>query len=346
MRLRAWEHATGAAYELFSLPFSRYCPEDLPEVSTADIIHLHWVSGLVDFSRFFTRVKQPIVWTLHDQQPYLGGFHYETDRVANPAMAVLESACFKVKQNALMEHPLAVVGNSNWNTNLARESGMFPASTTFHTIYYPLDPQVYKPRDQTSARIGLGLPIETFVVGFAATSLENKRKGFAELLDALRLLCSDERPIMLLSFGRPPSADLIASMPHPWVHLGFLDDDRIKALVYSAMDCFVVPSIAEAFGQTAIEAFSCETPVIASRTGGLVEAVGDQGLLFEPGDSQELANLIECLMRSTSLKRSLGIAGRRSVARRHRPKVCAEAYCDVYEHLNTESRSRSKKIIR
>ena len=331
--LRPWEKSTGASYELFSLPFSNYCPEELPEVLNADTIHLHWVSGLVSFRRFFNRISQPIVWTLHDQQPYLGGFHYETDRAANPAMADLESACFKMKQDALKGHQLAVVGNSDWNTNLARESEMFPTGTTFQTIYYPLDTQAYQPRDQTSARIGLGIPSEAFVVGFAATSLQNKRKGLAQLLDALRVLSPVKQPIMLLSFGRSPSADQVESIPHPWVHLGFLDDDRIKALVYSAMDCFVAPSIAEAFGQTAIEALACEVPVIASRTGGLIEAVGDAGILVEPGNRAECHDAILELIQSPILCASLGRKGRARVKDRHDPSKCAAEYASLYRSL-------------
>ena len=40
----------------------------------------------------------------------------------------------------------------------------------------------------------------------------------------------------------------------PWLHLGHVESDAVKAAAYSAMDLFVVPSLAEAFGQTAIEA--------------------------------------------------------------------------------------------
>ena len=332
-QLMPFENDPCSRYELFSLPFSNYAPEKASLVGSADVIHLHWVSGLIDFSRFFQNLSKPIVWSLHDQQPYLGGFHYEIDRSANPMMAGLESACFKLKQDALKGHHLAVVGNSDWNTSLASESGMFPSGTTFQTIYYPLDTQAYCRRDQKSARLGLGLPTDTFIVGFAATSLENRRKGLSVLLDALRLLPTDEYPVMLLSFGRPPSAEVIANMPHPWVHLGVLDDDRIKALVYSAMSCFVVPSEAEAFGQTAIEALACETPVIASRTGGLVEAVGDAGLLFEPGDVKALSRTIAQLVRSPDQCDSLGGYGRSLVKERHDPTICARAYMKVYQEL-------------
>ena len=44
-----------------------------------DIIHLHWIGGFVDIPTFFKHVKKPIIWTLHDMNPFQGGFHYKDD---------------------------------------------------------------------------------------------------------------------------------------------------------------------------------------------------------------------------------------------------------------------------
>jgi glycosyltransferase involved in cell wall biosynthesis len=72
--------------EQFSHPFSRYRIEQHPWVREADVINLHWVSCFLDYARFFATVEKPIVWTLHDQNPYLGGFHYEWERDRFPEM--------------------------------------------------------------------------------------------------------------------------------------------------------------------------------------------------------------------------------------------------------------------
>ena len=53
--------------------------EQLPP---CDILQLHWVSTFVDYREFFSRIsrKLPIVWTLHDMNPFTGGCHYSGDR--------------------------------------------------------------------------------------------------------------------------------------------------------------------------------------------------------------------------------------------------------------------------
>lgn len=322
-----------AAFELFSLPFSNFRIEDHPALAGADIVNLHWVSGFVDFPRFFRKLRKPLVWTLHDQQPYLGGFHYDTDAEANPALAPLEQACRSLKRRALSGHRLAAVGNSDWNTALARSSGMFPPATSFRTILYPLDTEACRPVERRAARTALGLPADAFLVGFACTSLDNRRKGLADLLEALRRLAGETQPLALVSFGRAPASGTVASMPHPWTHLGFLDGDQAKAAAYSAMDCFVAPSRAEAFGQTAIEALACGTPVIAASAGGLREAVGDGGLLFPPGDVDALAAAIRELAADPARRAALARTGRDRVLRRHSPPACAAAYLEVYRAL-------------
>ncbi|MCX6803756.1 MAG: glycosyltransferase [Candidatus Diapherotrites archaeon] len=57
---------------------------------------------------------------------------------------------------------------------------------------------------------------------------------------------------------------------------------------------FVQPSLYEPFGITALEAISTGTPIVASRTGGLVELVQDKknGFLCEPNNSNDLAKKV------------------------------------------------------
>jgi glycosyltransferase involved in cell wall biosynthesis len=75
-----------------------------------------------------------------------------------------------------------------------------------------------------------------------------------------------------------------------------------------------MPTVAqEALGRTAVEAMAAGRPVLASRIGGLPFTVTDgaTGLLFEPGDADDLARKLETLLDDEPLRRRLGEAGRR-----------------------------------
>lgn len=330
--------AAHGSWELFSPPFARSRPERHPAVRGADLLHLHWVAGFVDYPRFFGHVQTPIVWTLHDLYPALGGFHYEADRDANPRLQALEAACVAIKQRALAGHRLCVVGNSAWTTAAARRSAVFPAGTRFETVYYPLDATRFQPSPKATARAALGLDADAVVVGFACTGLDNPRKGFADLVAALEQLNASgggARPVRLLSFGRDPDPAVRARLRSHWTHLGFLEGDADKGRAYAAMDCFVVPSRAEAFGQTAIEAMACGTAVIATDVGGLREALdlGRVGRLVPVGDVAAIAAAICQLADDPAARASFAELGRRHVMARHDPAACARRYQELYSEL-------------
>jgi glycosyltransferase involved in cell wall biosynthesis len=337
------EAARHGSWELFSPPFSRCRPERHEWVRTADVVHLHWVAGFIDYPRFFATQRRPLVWTLHDQNPGLGGFHYASDLGANPRLSTLEWDCAAVKRQALAGHALVVVGNSAWTTVAASKSAGFPAGTRFETIYYPLDCEVFSPIAKPAARTALGLTPDGLVVGFASASLTNTRKGLGDLIAALGLLVEnrlDAPPITLLSFGREPDQKMVQGLRLPWVHLGHLDSDTIKRAAYSAMDCFVVPSRAEAFGQTAIEAMACGTAVIGTDVGGLREALdhGRAGRLVPAGDIPAIAAAIHQLADDPDTRAAFADLGRKHVMARHDPLLCARQYQKLYHELKQPAR--------
>jgi glycosyltransferase involved in cell wall biosynthesis len=93
----------------------------------------------------------------------------------------------------------------------------------------------------------------------------------------------------------------------------------------------VVPSIwDEPFGVVALEGIAAGCAVIASRGGGLPEAVGDCGILFPNGDVEALASAMKNLMTSSSLRDRL-TAGREQHLKKFQPETVAKRYLEVFE---------------
>ena len=121
------------------------------------------------------------------------------------------------------------------------------------------------------------------------------------------------------------------------VHLvGHVEDEELPAL-YSAARALVFPSLYEGFGLPALEAMAAGTPVVASNTTGLAEAVGDAGLTVDPTSAEELADALGRLLEDDGLRAALIARGHaraaeftwaraarpppRSTARRSRERV-------------------------
>lgn len=95
----------------------------------------------------------------------------------------------------------------------------------------------------------------------------------------------------------------------------------------------VIPSLSyETFGRTAVEAYACGTPVLASRTGALAETVveGSTGLLFEPGDEGALAAAARRLAPEAA---ELGPQARAHYDATYEPSLVHEQLVRLYRDL-------------
>jgi glycosyltransferase involved in cell wall biosynthesis len=108
---------------------------------------------------------------------------------------------------------------------------------------------------------------------------------------------------------------------------------------YPKVDFIVVPSMwEEPLGMVVAEAMAFGKPVIGSRRGGIPEMVtdGENGILFEPSNADELVVAMELLTRDVNLRVRMGEAARKSA----RPFLNREAWVDQYIGLYKEMTAR------
>lgn len=102
-----------------------------------------------------------------------------------------------------------------------------------------------------------------------------------------------------------------------------------------ACEIIVLPSLSEGLPMVALEAMALGKPVVASRVGGLPEAVEDgvTGLLVEPGDPSALAAAIGALLDDPDRARKMGEAGRARVERDFTLERMTSEYLALYAEL-------------
>lgn len=128
-------------------------------------------------------------------------------------------------------------------------------------------------------------------------------KGVDTLLSAWSQLGST-LPLKIIGDG--PLADSVrqAARTNPAVeYLGYRPPEEVLARIGEAA-CLIMPSLwYETFGRTVVESYSRGTPVIASRLGSLAELIaeGRTGLLFEPGNAQDLARAVRQFLNQGEL---------------------------------------------
>ncbi len=125
---------------------------------------------------------------------------------------------------------------------------------------------------------------DTFIVLFVGRLV--KEKGIVPLLQAAKIWNSK---ILLLIIGTGPLEDDVKRYEYKERvnYIGKVSQENLP-LYYSAADVLVVPSLhEEGFGRVILESFSCATPVIAAKRGGILEAMNqDVGYFIDitPGN--------------------------------------------------------------
>ena len=188
-----------------------------------------------------------------------------------------------------------------------------------------------------------------------------RQKGILHLLNALRHLPAGTQ--VALCAGAPDTPEIGAEMRQRveslrearpdlsvvWIEAMLSRPDIITFYSHAAL--FVCPSVYEPFGIINLEAMACGAPVVASRVGGIPEAVaeGETGLLvdvdpvggteFEPRDpeafARRLADAITTLMLDPDRRAAFAAAGRKRVVERFSWESVAAQTLAFYKELGS-----------
>lgn len=311
-----------------------------PAVKQADVVHLHWVNGVVSI-RALNKLNKKIVWTVRDMWPITGGCHYslECDRYQSgcgscPQLGSrsehdLSRLIFRAKKKYYPKG-MTAVGISEWTTRVINDSGLFNESRVI-TILNNISCETFYPEDKRSARRSLGVEGDKPVVLVGSTNLDDFYKGADKLLEALSLF--DESSFTLCVFGESDKK-VLDSLGLDYVRLGYIGDNASLRRAYSAADVFVAPSVQETFGKTLAEALACGTPVVCFDATGPASIVSHKvdGYKAKPFSVADLAAGIEWVLNHED-QASLRNAARQNASNKFDSKVIANRYKGLYQSI-------------
>ena len=190
--------------------------------------------------------------------------------------------------------------------------------------------------DSAALKKRFALPDESTVVGMAAQLIP--RKGHDVLLEAVAALKDRWPQLRVLVMGKGPLATSVVQhieamdLQEQVHYVGFLTDIET---VLPHLDFLVHPARTEGLGVALLQAASAGLAVIASRAGGMPEAVLDEetGLLIPPGDVPALVAAMERLLSDPALADQYGAAGRRRMADEFSIEAMAAGNLAVYRRL-------------
>jgi glycogen synthase len=202
-------------------------------------------------------------------------------------------------------------------------------------IHNGVDPEKYYPRDgpESLAKFSIRKPFVFFVGRLS------RQKGIFDLLAAM-----DHVPkgtTLVLATGKPDTPgiedDLRAALKSRhdvvWIQDMLQDHDLVN--LYNEAAVFACPSVYEPFGIINLEAMACETPVVATRVGGIKEVVvdGETGLLVPPGEPGKLGGALTQILEDPATAAKMGQEGRRHVLDHFTWDAIAAKTLELYRSL-------------
>ena len=280
-----------------------------------DILHHHHPSGRLDFytSKFQKSLSCPLVCTFHMS---VGSRKYMVDKWMN---------AFFLTTRRKFKNSDCYVAISKFVKKQLEEIGGVPKEKIV-LLYAGVNPETFKPvpyEDHDTLNI-------TFVGQITP------EKGIDQLINVVTRL-SEYRKVKLNIVGNGTLKPLLMQKTHNnrsinWV--GFLNSPEKVGEFYAKSDVTVLPTRwDEAFSYIPIESLSSGTAVIASRSGGNMEAVqeNETGFFFTPGKGDELLEIL----KNGEIPRlwDMGEKGREYILQKHTLKTFGDKYKMLYQDL-------------
>ncbi len=192
--------------------------------------------------------------------------------------------------------------------------------------------------ERRSARVELGLQECDLVIGnIARLSIE---KDQASLLRAFKILTGSSRQtsFKLLIAGDGPEEDNLKKLARELeiddrcLFVGFRPD---VARILRCLDVYVQSSRREGLPMIILEAMASEAAIVSTKAGGIPKVItdGEEGRLVDIGDTDQLARVLNEVLRDADERKKLGRRARRTVEAQFSARVMAERYLGVYRAL-------------
>ena len=211
-----------------------------------------------------------------------------------------------------------------------------------HVIYNGVDTQKFKPNgDRAGLRLELGLEEEQKII--LCVGRLYYRKGITTLLKSIPEVVQKFGDVKFVISGRgfKKNEENLRKLAEKLkieksvMFLGYVPDEKLPDL-YAASDIFVLPALYENFPFAILEAQSTGLPVISTKVGGIPEFLTNNknGLLVEPGDSEQLAQEIMILLQDPELAEELGRRGRSLVEEKFAWPLITSQVVDLYRKIS------------
>jgi glycosyltransferase involved in cell wall biosynthesis len=321
-------------YEHFSFPYTMIDITKHTLYDWADIIHLHYIAEFVNIPVFFEKCKKPIIWTFHDMFPITGLEHASGFEEIFGIIHTKENQKIRIRNKKNIISAISKTENikfttpSKWLKKNAEESNDFFLDK-IQVIPHAIDCNIFKQLDKNYCRKTLNLPEYKRILLYSTDSHFRANKKFEFVIEAINK--SKREDLFLLTIGNFSKDNVKLNCDS--INLGFIHNEELLPIIYSAADITIIPSIQESFSLVTLESMACGVPVIAFNTTGPAEILehNKTGYLAELCSTYDLAKGIDSLLEDETKYLTLSVNARNEVLRNYNISEIYKQYLNIYK---------------
>lgn len=261
-----------------------------------------------DLLNIYNATKAKIYNITVDMNHFTGGCHYSwgcegyikgCDKFC-PAITkehekITAKNNFERKYENAQKANFQIIAGSGLTLLQAQNSKIYKSQKTIHNINSLIDTKLLNSKNKSIAKKVFSLSNDCFYILTGAQNMEDPRKGFSYLLQALEMLDRElpmqkKEKIVLLVVSNSVNEEF-GRVTFKKQKIDYIKDYRLLSLLYQAADLFINSSIEDSGPMMVSEALACGTPVVGFDTGILTNMVIDDynGYKAPVMDSRKLA---------------------------------------------------------
>lgn len=276
--------------------FNTYNQKKISNLSP-DLINIHWVNRSMISLKELISFNQKIIVSLHDMWFINSTEHYSIKKEKKSNF--LSKYCLQLKKKFLYKNNVYFIAHNNWMYNKFIQIHPKLKKKIFISKYYPIDTNLFKPRNKKELRIKYNIPINKKVILFSAQDIKDKRKGFYFFEKILDTLSEDDK-FFFISLGKNnPKLQNIKN----YKHIEFLTNKKTSE-VYSLSDIYICNSLIDNLPLTILEAVSSGNLVISFKNGGAEEVLKKIGFSYRISEIYKMIKFIKKIDENLIEKKS------------------------------------------
>jgi len=301
-----------------------------------DILIFHWISGFINYKTIFeiqTATKAKIFIMMQDNEPLTGGCHYpwECKKYQNlctncPALKInkkLAEINFVSKKKYINLFKPVLLSGSKQDIEKAGKSALYKNQhiERFNAI---VDKEVFFYKEKK----GFKYPLKIL---FAAVNINEKRKGFQYLKDALDILSKKYNYNDIeVSIASKTESEIKLSFPTKM--LGFLPNDKALAMAISNSDCFVNCSIEDSGPYILYLALMSGRAIVSFDVGCARNVIEHKvnGYIAKNEDPVDLARGMEFILKNHSKLPFMNEKSRRKAVENHSEEIATKQLIKIF----------------